>query len=129
MTLRRVGSQVGVVGQPAQTLDTNDETGTYLIPSVSLAGATYQLLTDAAATGDPVGPMVGGSYVWTTSGTFGGATVKLQYLGPDGTTYIDVASASMSSAGSLFIDHVGAGAIVKAVVSGGSPSGLYSSLT
>ncbi len=80
MTLRRIGSQVGVVGQLAAALDTNSETGNYLIPSVSLSGATYQLLTDASATGDPVGPMVGGSYIWWLTGTLGGATVLVTAL-------------------------------------------------
>ncbi len=129
MTLQRQPSQIGTVGQPTQMEDVNGVVGVNLFPSVSIGGATYTLLTNASATGSPVGPMVANPYIWTVSGTFGGTTVKLQYLGPDGSTYIDVAGASMSSSGSLFIDHVGAGAMVQAVVTGGAPSALYSSLT
>jgi hypothetical protein len=129
MTLQREPSQIGTVGQPTQMLDVNGNPGINLFPSVSIGGATYELLNDADATGDPVGPIVANPYIWTVNGTFGGTTVKLQYLGPDGSTYIDVAGATLSANGSVFIDHVGAGAIIKAVVTGGSPSGLYSSLT
>ena len=127
--LHREPSQIGALGQRVDILDVNDAPGSALMQSVSLGGATYQLLSNASATGPAVGPIVANAYIWTVAGTFGGTTVKLQALGPDGTTYLDVTGASMTSAGSMLIDRVGAGAVIKAVVTGGSPSGLYSSLT
>jgi hypothetical protein len=128
MALNTDRSQVGVIGQKADIQDVNDEPGVGLIPSMSLGGATYGLLNNASATGSPTGPIVANSYIWAVAGTFGGATVKLQYLGPDGTTYIDVPSASLTAAGAIEV-RIGAGAIVKAVVTGGAPSALYSNLT
>jgi hypothetical protein len=48
---------------------------------------TYQLLTNAAVTGAGVPDIVAGEYVWSLAGTVGGATIKLQALGPDNATY------------------------------------------
>lgn len=89
---------------------------------------SYQLLENAAATGAPVGPIVQGSYIWAVAGTFGGATVKLQTLGPDGATYVDVAGASMTANGAMEV-RIGGGAMIKVVVTGGVPSALYSNVT
>lgn len=85
------------------------------------------LLTNASATGNATGGIDGGTYVWTLNGTIGGATIKLQALGADGSTYNDIVGASLTAAGCLAID-VGAGESIRAVVTGGSPSALYSTL-
>lgn len=49
------------------------------------------LVSNASATGGAV-PWIGGIGVFTASATFGGGTVKLQFLADDGTTWIDVGS-------------------------------------
>lgn len=92
----------------------------------SAARAVYALLSAASTTGPTVPGLAGGAYVLAAAGTFGGATVKLQALGPDAATWMDVAS--LSAPGSTGV-VVGEGASVRAAVSGGSPSGLYASLS
>lgn len=87
---------------------------------------SFLLLNNVAVTG-PATVVSGGTFSWAVSGTFGGATVKLQLLGPDGTTYIDIPSASMTAAGVMSVDIAG-GATVKAVITGGAPSAMFSTL-
>jgi len=82
-----------------------------------------QLLNNAAATGAAV-QWDGGIGAFSAAGTFSGATVKLQWLGPDGTTYLDVGTDTTLTA-------AGAGGFVlppckiRAFISGGPPSGMY----
>lgn len=83
------------------------------------------LLTSEAATGQPVTLSKGGRYVWSVVGTFGGAVTTLQSIGPDGTTWQDVASMSTSGQLSIF---AGASESLRVAVTGGSPSALYSKL-
>lgn len=81
------------------------------------------LLDNAGATGTAK-QWPGGAGVFTVTGTFGGATVKLQQLGPDGTTWLDI------SGGDATLTAPGQGGFVlpegriRASVSGGTPSGL-----
>lgn len=56
-----------------------------------LAPPGYVLASNASATGTAV-LWPGGKGTFTAQATFGGGTVKLQVLGPDGTNYIDVGS-------------------------------------
>ncbi len=49
------------------------------------------VVKNASATQGPF-ELLGGKYGFTASATFGGGTVVLQILGPDGTTYITVSS-------------------------------------
>ena len=89
---------------------------------------SYPLLSNVAVTGNPF-KVGGGFYAFAVLGTFGGATVKLQILGPDATTYMDIdSSIALTAAGVQGVD-LPAGATVKAVVTGGAPSGLYASLS
>lgn len=70
----------------------------------------------------------GGIAAFVTMGTFGGATVSLQILGPDGATWIALgASTTVTSAGVVTPVYVPAGP-VRAVVSAANPTGLYCSL-
>ena len=85
------------------------------------------LLSNASATGSAVNIPVCGYYQFMLSGTIGGATVKLQILGPDASTYIDLASASLTAAGTVLV-ALPASSLVKAVVTGGTPSALYAAL-
>jgi len=81
------------------------------------------LLNNASATGDEV-VWGGGMGVFACEGTFGGATVTLQYLGPDGTTYRAMGTdTTLTSGGAgVFIFPPG---VIRALVAGGAPSGLY----
>jgi hypothetical protein len=81
-----------------------------------------QLLTNASATGSAV-QWGGGQGLFSAAGTFSGATVKLQYLGPDGSTYLDVGpDVTLTAAGmGLFCLPPG---MIRASVTG-SPSGMY----
>lgn len=81
------------------------------------------LLSNGTATGSPA-VWGGGSGVFAAAGTFSGATVKLQFLGPDNATWIDVGTdTTLTSAGAgYFVLH---GAQIRAAVTGGPPSGMY----
>lgn len=82
------------------------------------------LLSNASATGQPV-TVPGGQYVWAAQGTFSGATLTLQALGPDGANYIDVTTLSANGA----IDvRIGQDTAMRVSVSGGAPSAIYSNL-
>lgn len=63
----------------------------------------------------------GGYGYFAVAGTFGGATVSLQLLGADGSTWTTVGS--LTAAGGTAY-HLPPGQI-RALVAGGSPSGLY----
>lgn len=87
-----------------------------------LTGA-INLLVNASATGAGV-TWHGGEGVLTVCGTFGGASVSLQTLGPDGVTWIDVGtSTTLTSAGAPNF-RLPQGQI-RVAVTGGTPSGLY----
>lgn len=90
---------------------------------------TYNLdlLSNAAATGTAQS-WPGGDGVFAVRGTFGGATVKLQWS-EDGTNWWDA-----DKSGDTFTTFTAAGSgrfglpkgtLVRASVSGGSPSALY----
>lgn len=81
------------------------------------------LLSNASSTGSAF-VWRGGRGHFAASGTFGGATVKLQFLGPDGSTWIDAGTyTTLTAAGAGNFD-LPEGQI-RAAVSGGSPSGIY----
>lgn len=70
---------------------------------------------------------IGGSYLYQIAGTFGGTTAKLQLLGPDGATYVDIAGTSFTSANMVKLD-LPAGSQVRAVMTSGTPTGMYATL-
>lgn len=84
---------------------------------------SVRLLENASATG-AARNWLGGAGVFTVAGTFGGASVKLQQLGPDGVTWLDI------SGGAVDLTAPGQGGFVlpagpiRATVSGGAPSAL-----
>ena len=82
-----------------------------------------QLLSNASATGDWK-DWGGGSGVFTVVGTFGGATVTLQFQGPDGSTAVAMGSDTTLTAagGGVCVYPPGR---IRAAVTGGTPSGLY----
>lgn len=86
----------------------------------------YELLANASATGNPV-RWPGGEGVFKVEGTLNGATVALKYLGPDVSTWRSVGTdttitdLAVSSGGVFVLDEC----MIKAEVTGGTPSGLY----
>ena len=66
----------------------------------------------------------GGRGTFAVAGSFGGAAVTLQYLGPDGTTPLNVGAEVTLGSPGLANFELGAGRI-RADVTGGTPGGLY----
>ena len=91
----------------------------------------YTLLSNAAATGSAVA-IRGGEYAFTVEGTISGATIGLQMQTPNGTwATIQVWNASpvQTTAVPYFQTQVDLPAgNARTVVTGGSPSALYSYL-
>lgn len=66
----------------------------------------------------------GGRGTFMASGTFGGATISLQFLAPNGTTWLDAGTyTTLTAAGAGNFDLPQCK--VRASVSGGTPSALY----
>jgi hypothetical protein len=95
---------------------------------MSYRNAVYPLLDNEAATG-AAADWPGGKGVFTVyQGTFGGATVKLQWSPDDGTTWLDVDASgdtytTMTAAGSGLFELPPCK--IRAFVSGGTPSALF----
>ncbi len=86
-------------------------------------GTSIRLLDDGDVTG-AANTWAGGPGVFTVTGTFGGATVKLQQLGPDGATWLDVSGGNADLTGPGQGGFVLPEGQVRAAVAGGTPSGL-----
>lgn len=85
--------------------------------------ASVELLVNAAATSASL-QWPGGQGVFSAVGTFGGATLSLQFMGPDGSTWIDAGvgtTLTAAGAGIFFLPP----SPIRCTVTGGSPSGLY----
>lgn len=91
--------------------------------------STIQLLSAFVATGAGGNWIAsyGGSYVLMVAGTFGGTSHKLQILGPDGVTYIDVPNTTFAAAGYVSVD-IPAGATVRSFLTGGTGISLNATL-
>lgn len=105
--------------------------GSYAAMAVGASGSlqadtVYTLLSNASATGPILTNVIGGSYVWIVQGTIGGATIKLQALGPDGVNWVDIDTWTGAVGRGVVI---GNNASLRALVSGGAPSGLYCNLS
>ena len=69
----------------------------------------------------------GGIGSFMVVGTWGGATISLQYKAPDGSTFVDVGTDTTLTAnggGNFELPSC----VIKATVSGGPPSGVYASV-
>lgn len=86
------------------------------------AGAA-KLLSNASATGTAK-QWPGGRGTFSVAGTFGGATVSLELLGPDGSTWIAAGTDTTKTAAGAGNFDLPPGQI-RASVTGGAPSGLY----
>lgn len=88
-------------------------------------GQAYQLLSNASVTGGVVNYIWGGTYIWSCLGTFNSATLTLQALGPDNSTWVTVDT--MTATGQKG-EVIGNGASMRVMVTG-SPSSIYCSLS
>lgn len=93
--------------------------------SASSIPPTAQLLNNASTTG-ALTYWPGGVGAFVVTGTFGGATVTLEFLGPDGSTMMVAGSNTTMTAAGAGVFYLGQG-YIQAVVSGGTPSALYAS--
>ena len=88
--------------------------------------ASGQTITDGGTT-TPV-RIPGGAYFWELNASaFNSGTVKLQYLGPDGITWLDVASASLTANGAVAV-VIGKNTFVRLIANGGAPAAVFSDL-
>lgn len=81
-----------------------------------------ELLTNASATG-AAKTWPGGKGKFFAVGTFGGATLTLAVLGPDGATYVSVAGVSLTAAGTA--DFILPPGPIKAILTAGAPANMY----
>jgi hypothetical protein len=79
------------------------------------------LLSNATATG-AAATWGGGAGVFIVVGTFTGATVALETLGPDGATWVASQAGLTANGVQRFVLPPGQ---IRASVTGGTPSGLY----
>lgn len=87
------------------------------------------LLSNAAATSAAFIVGIGGFYSFAIQGTWAGATAKLQMLGPDGATYMDIDSTLSFTANGVQGVDLPTGATVRVTITGGPPSAVYASLS
>lgn len=72
----------------------------------------------------------GGSYILAISATaFNGATIKLQVLLPDGSTWVDLTGASATSNTPGIGIVLGSNSSVRLAATGGAPTGVYATLS
>lgn len=90
------------------------------------AGGGNPINVGAAVTG-PLVDCPGGVCVFSVAGTFGGATVTLEVLGPDGSTMLVAGAATTLAAPGMGVVTLPP-CMVQAVVAGGAPAGLFASL-
>lgn len=88
---------------------------------------TANLLSNASTTGEAIGIGKGGAFAVVGDGTFGGATLQLQLLSPDGSSWISITDATLTAEGAFVVD-LPDGATIRMLVSGGAPSALYASI-
>lgn len=85
--------------------------------------ASCELLKNGSATSAQI-LWPGGQGVFAAAGTFGGATVSLQFLGPDAATWIDAGVGTTLTAAGAGIFHLPP-VPIRAAVTGGAPSGIF----
>jgi len=85
---------------------------------------SVSLLSDATATGTAVA-WPGGDGRVELRGTVGGATITLQVQDSDGSTYHTVGTDTTFTATGTAGFKIEAGAMIRMLVAGGSPTGLY----
>jgi len=84
-------------------------------------GGAISLLAAGTVTG-PAVAWPGGTGVFAAVGTFGGSTVTLQFLGPDGVTWVAVGTATTLTAAGVGTFSLPAGKVRGAISGGAGPS-------
>jgi hypothetical protein len=90
------------------------------------ASASVSLLSNASASGS-LQAWPGGQAIFAVTGTFAGATVSLQLLGPDGVTLLTAGAGTTLTAPGVGVVALPPGQ-VQATITGGPPSGINASL-
>lgn len=85
------------------------------------------LLSNASATGDAFRVNASREWLFSVDGTFNGATVQLQLQSPDGSSWLPIEDAAFTAEGAVVV-FLGDNSVVRAAVSGGTPSALYAEL-
>jgi hypothetical protein len=88
--------------------------------------ASVELLNNASATGASTA-WGGKKGVFAIAGTFGGTTAQLELLGPNGSTWIALASASFTAAGAVVVELPPCR--LRVSLTGGTPSAMFASLS
>lgn len=88
-----------------------------------MLASSVQLIVNGSATSASQ-VWTGGRGTFVVCGTFGGASVNLQALGPDNVTWIDVGTTTDLTAAGIIAFDLAQGSI-RANVVGGTPSGIY----
>lgn len=84
------------------------------------------LLSNSAGGTSAAYAWAGGQGEFKVVGTFGAATVKLQFLGPDGVTWLDVGTSTTLTAPGAGLFTLGP-CQLQAITVGGAPTGIYAS--
>lgn len=91
---------------------------------------TFPPAVPTATGGSATGPLVdcpGGVMVVSVCGTFGGASIALNVLGPDGVTMIPAGAATTFTAAGMGVVYL-APCQIQMIVTGGPPSGIFASI-
>lgn len=125
-----VGNYAAVGGAAPFILYFSDGTNWNLYPTIVGNSALALLVNTSGAQADPTGQVwPGGDGTFEVMGTFAGANATLQTLGSDGVTWIAVSVATTLSAPGIATFNLKIGARVRCQIAGGSPTGIYSSVT
>lgn len=71
----------------------------------------------------------GGEGAFVAMGTFDGGTVKLQFQGPDGSTWIDYGAPASLTANGVGIFKLPPSQIRGVITGGAAPTGIYASVS
>ncbi len=93
------------------------------------SGGNITLISNGSASSPVITGLYGGTYVLILTGTMGGTTATLNYLGPDLTNYLTAYTTTVvTPAANPPAFGIGQGSTVQLVLTGGSPSAIYATL-
>lgn len=92
-----------------------------------MADASGLLISNGAATAPTAGrAFPAGRYCWVVDGTFSGATISLEMLSPDGSSWIAISGSGFTAEGAVIVDLPASK--YRGAVAGGPPSNIYAAL-
>ena len=89
--------------------------------------APTPLLAAAVATGDWVGPITGGEYIWAARATWNSTVATLEVRLDDGVTAMSTGAILSANGGKLI--KVGNGSYLRVALAGGTTTGITSTLS